>query len=287
MGGLALTGHHQWITELAFSPDSRWLVTAGFDKNAFLWDLESDRPAYDPMVLQKITASDGVEHVFFTKDMHWLITIVHNHIYLWDIRSAIPSSPSVRLATDINYFPYQAAVSPNSRWLAVARSDPDGILLWDLMAADIPASRIELLDYRGFDPAIVFSRDSRWLMGRSEDGSVHLIDLDAPNLPDRSFTIPDSQGAFSEISLSPDGSWLKTMSSDGIRLWNLRNEDPIRSPVEVELTAELRALEFNPDGRCWLAQLSAVRCCSGHSMKQVVFRSHQQLSKCHAIPFHI
>jgi WD40 repeat protein len=250
MGGLTLTGHHRWITELAFSPDSRWLVTAGFDKTILLWDLHSSKLASDPMVLPEVTISDGfVHHVFFTNDMHWLITIVDNRIHLWDIRSGIPDSSSTRLTTDIDYSQYPAAVSPNSRWLAVARSDPDGILLWDLMATDIPASRIELSGYSRFNPAIMFSADSRWLIGSGEDDNVRLVDLDAPSPSDRSFILPNTQGAFSEISLSPDGGWLKTMSSGGIRLWNLRNEDPIQSPIEPKLGTVLRTLEFSSDGR--------------------------------------
>jgi len=252
MGGVALTGHHQGVTELVFSPDSRWLVTAGSDRKVLLWNLRSDKLADGPRILHEFTEGDGAADVFFTNDMHWLIIFANSGtIYLWGIQSGVSGVAPVKLTTQIYYFPYPAAVSSNGRWLAVARSDPAGIVLWNLTASDIATSRIELLKY-GSEYGIgdEFQLTDRWLIDLGEDGSVRLTDLDASSPVDRSFALPDSEWEFGGVSISRDEKWLKTIAPDGITLWNLREEDPTQSSIHLELTAvQTETVELSPDGR--------------------------------------
>jgi WD40 repeat protein len=46
---IVLTGHTNWVTDVAFSPDSHILATASRDDTVRLWDVASRKPLGDPL----------------------------------------------------------------------------------------------------------------------------------------------------------------------------------------------------------------------------------------------
>jgi WD40 repeat protein len=68
----AKRGHDGWVSAVAISADSRWLVTGSEDKTARLWDLSAKDPAVNPMVLQG--REDRVTAVAISPDSRWVVT---------------------------------------------------------------------------------------------------------------------------------------------------------------------------------------------------------------------
>jgi serine/threonine protein kinase len=85
VGGHPLAGHEGGVSALKISSDGRWLVTAGRDNIARLWNLTSPQPWRDPISLRGHTASVG--SVAFSPDSRWLVTASSDKTArLWDLR---------------------------------------------------------------------------------------------------------------------------------------------------------------------------------------------------------
>ncbi|MBE7501062.1 MAG: hypothetical protein HS113_12280 [Verrucomicrobiales bacterium] len=120
-----LTGHAEFVGTLAFSPDNRWLLTAGNDRTTRLWDCEQGQ--------ELLRTSEG-EALRFHQDGAE-IGFVRGVAGLGRWRLVTPQS--------VRTLPVQAYgnepnrpfdLSPDGRWLAALA--PQGLQLWDLTTSD-------------------------------------------------------------------------------------------------------------------------------------------------------
>ncbi len=66
-----LRGHSGVITTLTITPDGRWAITGGKDKNVYLWDLGLGDPAVDPVILPH---GGEIITCVVSPDSRWLVT---------------------------------------------------------------------------------------------------------------------------------------------------------------------------------------------------------------------
>ncbi|HNC09564.1 MAG TPA: WD40 repeat domain-containing protein, partial [Anaerolineales bacterium] len=239
IGGLPLTGQYGIIDNVAFSPDGKWLATAGHDATIFLWNVHnlSDKP-----IILRWGEFPGFSELAFSPDGKWLAAGRRNPagekiVLLWDVNDL--STPPLTLVGKQGWVT-SLVFSPDGRWLAVVDGTDATLSLWDMQ--DLAAQPIAL---GGGAYSLAFSSDDRWLAVKGNDGCIlwNVQDLTAKPLALKNCGL--------NPSFSSDGRWLAATEGGTIRLWNMKN------PTSNSITLKERlgyypGLAFSPDGK-WLA----------------------------------
>ena len=171
-----------------FSPDGRWLVTAGVrDPTIKLWDLQASDPTSAPRLLHGHTTP--VRSLAISADGHRLVTGARRNpflgardrsVFVWDLSAADPSRSPIALAGgDVR----AVAISADGRYVVTGSWEPDfDARIWDLSPQPSFKRPIRLtFKDRVYDVAI--SPDARWVAVGSWDFTTQLLDLTQPSDP--------------------------------------------------------------------------------------------------------
>ena len=229
-----LTGHSGEIFALAFSPDNRFLASAGGDNSIRLWEPATGR---EVKVLRGHLAA--VRALAFSSNSRVLASGgSDNTVRVWDTSSgqelkALPSRFGATRAV---------AFSPDGQLLATAGDD--GTLgIWDWSAAkELKAIKGRAV---GIVFAVSFSPDGKTIASGGSDNLVHLWDL-ASGL--ERTALAGHKSGINSVTFSSDGTLLASASADGtVRLWDLVT-DRERNVLSGHAGA-VQAVIFWPDGR--------------------------------------
>ncbi len=239
----SLVGHLTFVRAASFSPDGRWIVTAGTDGTARVWEFPSGVQrasllGHNAAVTSASFDPSGAFTVVTSSDDGTART--------WD--AAV--NPRMRLFSQLAGGVNGLAYSPDGKLLASAGAD-GALRMWNVMhrqlartiLSDTPstawpsaaavdssrppargwqafgawpgASRSHHLTQPGVVHAVAFSPDGTRLATAGEDGIARIRPLSGG--PSVELHHP---AAVEDIAFSPDGSLIATACADGaIRLW--------------------------------------------------------------------
>ena len=239
--------HNSAVTDLAFSPDERYLLTGSLDGSATLWELATGRLVHLLRPHTKTVAS-----VAFNADgTQFLTASSDGTARVFDIRRG-EQKLVIRDSGELT----KAAFGPtNSSYsqIVVTVGVSAGLKLWDVHSGGMV--RVEAPDQRGIE-TFDFSPDGRQLAfverGRSyaygTDYCVTVLDLNDQQR--RSFNA--HRLSIKAVRYNRQGTLLATASADGsVRLWNSATGEgaqPLQAPFG---RAQFFDVDFSPDGR-WL-----------------------------------
>ena len=230
-----LKGHTNVVLSLAFSPDSRYLVSGSGDFNAILWDVSQKRRLHT-----LAGHTDPIYAVAFTPDSRRVVTGSYDHsLRLWEVRNG-KQIATLKGHTDKVR---SVAISPQDGTIASGSWD-HSIRLWNGRTGRF----IKTLANQGTQVgSLSFSPDGRYLLSGVTGGKVCHVYL-VPTGKEQ-LTYKGHNNIVLATAISPDGRWAATGGGDNheIHLWTLRD-----GQLKQRLTgvgASTWAVGFSQDGK--------------------------------------
>ena len=216
---------HDYLSDLAFSPDGTWLATGSTDFTAQLWNV-SDSLA-PPVVLR---GHEGpILRVAFSHDGRHVATASKDQ--------------TVRLWT---------ASSPTAEPLELRTLDGSARLsLWDLSGAELPSAPRTLDNEQMSLKRALFSARTASGLRLLREQTITVSFTCFPQQAMRTMLCMIVEESLLQPIFSPDGHWLITAGvwDPTIKLWDLKASDPTSAPRLLRgHTTPVRSLAISADG---------------------------------------
>jgi WD40 repeat protein len=265
-----LTSHARLATDCAFSPDGKWFASAGCDGLTKVWEAagleefvkNASQPPPPPrftFTMQETRKQYARRLAFHPRGTLYCST-GDGVVFFWDLNLPDPGSQGgVFQANSIYYLLPDIAISPDGKWMAIARHGWDKptpgsrqsgnqILLYDCSQAGTPKPITELRGVFIEHGNFAFSSDSRWLAAGGAADPSQIWDLQAPDIAASAIKAPVTTHLMAGIAFSADDQWLALAGSDGlIHLWDWRASGKVRTLQAGNHS--LNSLCFLKDGR--------------------------------------
>lgn len=221
--GVLRMEHQANILDMKFSPDGRWLATAGTDHLVRIWNVATGQE------VRRLAHNGAVRTVAFSPDGRWLVSGSSDHtarIWALGLDDAAAQTGVIDLVSETT-LPHPDEVilvtfSPDGLWLATAGLD-HSVRVWFRIPQRtgdrkrVAAREVARVNHEDQISVIKFSPDSRWIVSASADHTAR-ISLAATGRPLAQLA---HAGKITDLAFSPDGRWLATAGTDHMaQLWD-------------------------------------------------------------------
>ncbi|MFV2119995.1 MFS transporter [Streptomyces sp. Act-28] len=243
-----LRGFQGTANAVAFSPDSRLLVTAG--RAAHLWDVSAPRaPRAVGPALPSTTGYSGA--VAFTPDGRTIaVGEREGKVRLWDLSQPARPVRYGSAALEGGTGTVQSVAFDRTGDRLAVGSEGRTVRIFDTSRPARPVLWAELAEPTNYVSSVAFSRDGRWLAAGTVDKAVHVWRVDGGR-PALRATLRGPGSYVMSVAFSPDSRTLAAGTADrDVWLWDGGGGTPARTgPVLTGPGSYVYALSFAPDGR--------------------------------------
>jgi eukaryotic-like serine/threonine-protein kinase len=238
-----LTGHHEPVWGVAYSPDKRWIASAAGNwrlpaqaGEVYLWD------ARNGQLVRKMWAHRGIAWtVAFSPDSLRLVSgggeqaARDDHIVIWDLASDMPK----RMIPFPDGGVTSVAFSPDGRQVAAAGGNVARI--WDVETGE---ALVSFAGHQGGVRKVVYQGDGGGLATGGQDLTIRLWNAatgeETARLQGHSFEVTG-------LAFSPDGHRIASVGGDmTLKIWDTQNGQELLSLRGHD--SMVGAVAFSPDG---------------------------------------
>jgi WD40 repeat protein len=234
---MTLSGHTNWLNDVTFSENGRYLATTGHDNTVKLWDAATGQ--------ELRTFNDHsrvVNAIAFSPDSRRLASVSNDgFVIVYDLETGDRLAVMNGNDNAINGVTFH----PDSIHLAAANSNAT-VRVWN---TDTRRSLYHLFGHDAPVRDVDFNQDGGYLASAAEDGRSIIWDMatGGPIYSVNPAEDPDQIISATSVSFSPDGSRIITAYEDGIsRVWDFKEDGLIFNLIGHASTVFDAA--FSPDG---------------------------------------
>jgi WD40 repeat protein/serine/threonine protein kinase len=201
--------HDRPVLGLAFSPDNKWVATAGQDGMVRLWETQSwqNRQSHR-------THNGPITALAFSPDSLKLASAGDDGtVRFWHLVEMISNDDVGKHGQAVTSLTF----SPNGRYLASGSRDWT-TKVWDMEASKDGKEPLKLVGHGLAVTAVMFSPDGKRLATGSEDRTVKIWEIISGQ---ELLTLRGHTNGITSLSFSPNGKELASASKDGtVKIWD-------------------------------------------------------------------
>jgi WD40 repeat protein len=226
--------HEGSVTQVAFSPDGRWVLTASDDGTARVWNAATGAARFEPLRHELSITSAA-----FSRDGKYIVTASSDKTAaVWD------AVTGRRVATLIGHEKQVRAATLSADGSKIVSASADGTArVWDAVTGKLLGSPLR---HQGPVVRACFHPDGTRVLTASEDGAAYVWRIETGAAQVQTKLTHD--GPVRDAVFSPDGAMAATASDDGsARLWGTSTGRPLAAPFRHH--GPVFQVAFRPDGQ--------------------------------------